>query len=108
MQIRACAEGVEEVGLLFFTQLLLNVVEKAVHVPQQLLSHAGALQLHAQTGLPRQNLLFISQLYVEGVPGGRPQGHEQAVEDVVLVGTLSFVDAGHSNGRLQSGHEAVA
>ena len=47
MQIGARAEGVEQAGFLFFSQLLLSVVEKAEHVPQRLLPHTGALQLHA-------------------------------------------------------------
>jgi len=82
----AGAEGAEEAGTLMFPELLLGAVEEAQHV----VALAGALQLHAQAGVSHQHLLCGAQLQVEDVPLGGLQGHEQAVDNIILRGTPAF------------------
>lgn len=71
---RSPTDGVEEAGLLFPSQLILSTVEKAEHIPQQLLPCTGALQFHMQARHPCWHFLHIVQLQVEGVPRGGLRG----------------------------------
>lgn len=54
-----------------------------------------------EAGVIGQHLLCSALLQAEGRPRRRLQEHEQVVKDVVLPGTLTFIDTDHPNGWVQ-------
>lgn len=60
-----------------------------------------------EAGVIGQHLLCSALLQAEGRPRGRLQEHEQVVKDIVLPGTLTFIDTDHPNGWVQPWLEVI-